>query len=1192
MPRGIGLKFEAGLPMCILMALSILSSASYSPVYGATVASGAAPAAMTAAAALRALSNHTARTVAIVDSVANIQKNLDALVKHSSAISSLGASDGTALKMTATQLQAGANLASRWSATAGNTLEISSASAAQALAITSDGRFSAVNRIHVTDTSINVQRNIDALNAIAGTSGRLASIRQIGTTAPITLTAGQFSADGNALAKIENGAYALSITGASVDQTLGYAGNARIRAVAIRATSSAIAANLDGLQAMGLQVKSITATDSNAMRVQASQVKDDALALGKVISGYQLRVLGANAAQMASLSRNTKVLSVDLVDSAANLSGNWTLLNRLGNHVASVTVTDPSTAIGLSANQFLASTTLLSRFDTTPGAWSLALTGAAAGDAVELASSSTHIASIAITDGGAQVSANLDDLQSLLDQGRLANIALAGGGTELSLTQSDLTQHAALLGKIAGNAYGLSVAGLSVSQAQDLLATNPHAHRVTVSDTAAHIAGNLDALTGMGRRLVSIVQRDGDSALDMTMQAWIAHRGVLGKIQGGYTTTLTAVSADQAVPMANDSHVVGMAISDTAARLSARWDAIRSVQNLVTGLSVSDASTLQLSASRYLTGQREGLLAHLDASTTIAVTGASVSQAQTIAANNAVTHIAVEDTGTNIANHLADLATLQAGGKLTGIRQLAVVAPFTMSYANLASRQAVLDLINGGNYTLTITDIGAGDAATLAAANRRVTSLMVSDDSSGIASNLGALASLGKKLGTIEQTDRGTALQLSESTFIGNAATLDRISGGYLADVSGVSAGHAATIASNAHVASLQVTDSGAHLSANWDTLANIGAKLSGAAVTQSDTSALSLTANQVLGEAGLLDNLATPYTINVSNATASQAATISTGDQSSAVHSIAVSDTAAGVGGQLDALRQNTLVDAIQITDASTGAPLQIDAAQLDDYTALLQKINGGHYPLAINQAFAADAATLAANPDVTRLSVADSSGEIGTHFNALAGISTLRTLTLTDAGGTVALSQQQVLDHAALLGKISNDHSISVSGVTMDYLQTFAANDQVSSMAIADSSANVSAGFDELAALGSTVSSITLDDSSVPLALTAAQWQSGSTVLGTLGAGSSLTLSDVLAADAQAAAADPLVATMAISDTADGIAGSWDSLVALYGTNPDKLASITASDNNPITLSTDQITAGASMIASLLPDAIIQST
>ena len=1177
--------------MSTLMTLSILSSASYSPVYGAAAAPGAAPAAMTAAAAVRALSNHTARTVAIVDSVANIQKHLDALVKNSSAISSLGASDGTALTMTATQLLAGSNLVSRWSATAGNTIEVSSASAAQALAITADTRFSAANRIHVHDTSIGIQRNIDALNTLAGSGGRLASIRLTGAAPAINLTAAQFGADGNTLAKIENGAYALAISGASVAQTLGYASNARIRSVVIRDSSSAIATNLDALQAMGLKVKSITSTDGSPMTVQASQVKDDALALGKVMSGYQLRVLGASASQMTSLSRNTKVLSVDLVDSAANLSGNWTLLNRLGNHVASVTVTDPGTAIGLTANQYVASTTLLGHFDATPGAWSVAITGAAAGDALELASSSAHVASVSVSDGGAQVSANLSDLQDLLDQGRLASIALAGGGTELSMSQTDLSEHAAVLGKISGNSYGLSVTGLSVSQAQELLTTNPHAHRVAIKDTAANIAAGLDTLGNMGRRLGSIVQQDGGSSLDMTMQAWIGHRGVLGKIEGGYTTTLTAVSADQAVPMAGDPRVVGIAISDTAARLSARWDSIRSVQNLVTGLSVSDSNPLQLSASRYLTGQREGLLAHLDASASIAVTGASVTQARSIAGNNAVTHIAVEDTGTNIANHMADLATLQADGKLTGIRQMAVVAPFMMSYANLTANQGVLDLINGGNYTLTITDIGAADAATLATANRRVTSLMVSDDSGGIASGINALAGLGKKLASIEQTDRGTALQLSESTFLGNAATLDRISGGYLADVSGVSAGHAATIAGNAHVVSLQVSDTGARLSANWDTLANIGTKLSGSAVSQTDSTALSLTANQVLGEAALLDHLATPYTINVGNATASQAATISTGDVSGAVSSIAVSDTAAGIGGQLDALRQNVLVSTVQITDASTGAPLQIDAPQFSDYSALLQKINGGHYPLAISRALVADAATLAANPDVKRLSISDSSGEIGTNFDTLAGISALRSLALTDPGGTIALSQQQMIDHAALLDKISNDHSIRVTGVSMDYLQTFAANDQVSAMGIADSSASIAAGFDQLAALGSTIASITPDDTSVPLALTAAQWQSGSTVLATLAAGSSVALRGVLAADAQSAAADSLVTTLGISDTAEGIAGSWDSLVALYGATPGKIASIDASDDATITLSADQVAAGSSMIASLLPDAIIQS-
>ena len=81
--------------------------------------------------------------------------------------------------------------------------------------------------------------------------------------------------------------------------------------------------------------------------------------LGKIVTGYQLAAQNTSAAQFTNILNNKKVITVDIVDKAANIARNWNTLNNLNNGTLStVTVSDGSTAtIKINASQMAVSKT-------------------------------------------------------------------------------------------------------------------------------------------------------------------------------------------------------------------------------------------------------------------------------------------------------------------------------------------------------------------------------------------------------------------------------------------------------------------------------------------------------------------------------------------------------------------------------------------------------------------------------------------------------------------------------------------------------------------------------------------------------------------------------------------------------------------------------------------------------------------
>lgn len=1171
------------------MSLVPAVAASASPTYPVAAAGDS----LTVAQALSRLRLTPGSTVSVADTAENIQKNLDALQAQAARITGLASTDGRQqLSVGAAQYARDGAILALWGAGSGNSVEVTGVSATAAASFVA-GKPEWVGTITVADSITGIQRNLDALQTLVAAG----SVRQIvHTTAASTLkiSAAQLAANGDALAAIKNQAYALAITDASVADTLGLDGksalvaNARVKSIEVKDGTDAIEANLDALQRVGLRLKSIAQTDAdNPMTLTAAQVTKDAVTLGKILTSYQLDVIRATSAQAAKLAANQKVVTLAVADSAANLSRKWALLQRLSDSLTSIEVTDPGTALTLTGDQLALGDGLLAKFlDDGDHTYALALSGVKAGQAAGLAALA-HVSALNVTDSADNLVANLDALATVNAAGLLQGITLSGRSTVLTLDAARLQGDAlattqGVLDRIGSGRYGISVAGAAVDRLADL-AADPHVVAIEVAASSAEIVSNLDALHQLGRRIGRIQQSDSGQALALTQAQFESRASVLARIDGGYAATLSGVAAAKALPYALNNHIVGLDVADTGRNLAAHWAALRSIGATLTAVAKTDDGALALAATDYLAAQSDGLLDKLDGELTLSVLGASVAQAADIAADDAVGQLSISDDGSAVAGAMTELATLLAGGKLNAITLNTGATSVALHASQLVEALDVLALVKGGRYTLALDEVDVADVALLLANTPKIARMKVQGDAAGIAARLADLSAAGHRLVSLEQTDAAdTALTLTGADFEAYRTTLGKIVGGYQADLTGVAAARAGTLAASTSVRSLQVSDSAANLVAAWPALGTLGAKLGG--IEQTDAALLQLSAAQWAAGSGVAAAFTTTLGVALSGVGVADLAAL---DGQDAVQEIEIRDQADTLADAWEALAADTRITGIRVADPGTALALTATAWAA---TADLQgRVLTDGWQAALSDVAVGDAATLAGDAHVATLDVTGSGSEIGAAFADLAALSKLGSLTLSDDNGTLALTAAQVLGGGDTLARITNAYQVSASAATVADLALLQGVDEVASVELSDSAANVAASLDDLVALGSWVGAVHLSDDTPVLALTQSAWTTATALLGRIDGAWQADLSDVEAAGTAALAAETSVRSLSVSDSAANVSANWDALVAAYADGSGKLTALSLNDAEALALSAQQQTDGAALLAALLPDASV---
>ncbi len=1059
----------------------------------------ASSSAVDVASAVSALQVNPRARFVIQDSAANVEKYIDTLKKISNNISSITLTDTspTVMRVSSAQLLQNPALFAKMNVGGASnpvSLSVSDVLSKDAAAV---GANSKVSQFSVKDTAANISAMWSGVNS--GVS-KLGNVQLTDPANPLKITFAQYSNAKDTLLTHFKGTYAFSLSGAKVADALTTASDDRVTALAITDHAQAIANALDDLKNLGLKVKMVTTDDTSVLKVSAEKLRTDSAVIGKLYKGYQLAVFNVDLSTAARLKSNQKVVSLDIADTADNISANLGFLNKLGASLHSLTVTDAA-ELNIGAADFFRNGQALAKIaDPVTGhnTYQLNILDAHAVDAKVLQSNS-HVHTIAVKDSSAAIGQNFDDLNS---NSLVTGIKQSGPAAPLSITVDQFDNDTNALALLR-DSHSFAVRGVTAARAKALLAdraTNNVAS-VSVTDTRANLYDKLNDLTGLGKSLTSIVQdttgqTSAQQAFQLTASEWMKHIGTLSKIVGGYGVNVSSVSATKAMALATDLRVRSIQVTDTGAAIAANLDALQAVGSKLSGIAQTDSTALQISGAQY--AANTSTLGKLADSYTLSVSKASASQVSALAGSAHVQSIGVVDTVAHIASNLAAIQTAAtaAGGPALTVALSGPSAAFTLSKTQLSDYADALNTIQG-NYAVKVTGLSVTDAVGLAG-NGHVVGMAVNASSTELSdvSQLGQLGALGGKLSSIAQSDAGTPLTLAQEDWLSNRAILAKAQG-YSVALTGVKAASADNLlTNNPQVVSVAVTDTAAEISRSFNQLAALGASLQGIAQAAGDAGNLQLSMAQWTAGESTVEKISGDYHVDISRAGAEQAQSLVANDK---IASVGVLASALDVSTQLADLMANSKVSSLQLSDPVNPIAMSMEQLVNDGQgNNLLGKIQGG-YRLALSGVAVSDLSAARAQGHVASMEVSGTAGQIQAGLPALMGAGPrLTSLTLTGADPSVVLDYSEFQKYNSVLGMIKQPFSLVVNKVTASGAEALAQNTVFNvSMGVRDTAANISTNLNTLANLGAQITTLQTTEASPVLNVSAAQF---STAQGTL--------------------------------------------------------------------------------------------
>ncbi len=1062
--------------------------------YSITIASGTVTAAQ-AVALSSALVSHVTGGVAVSDTAANVSSRIDSLQARVATIKSITLTDGSpVLALTATQLTANSAMLLKIGGAYAITVS-GTATAAQVAAVKSTLITKLTTGLAVSDTAANIASNITALHAYVSS---IASIALTDASPVVTLTAAQLVANASLLLKI-TGSYSIALSGtATAAQVLG--ANSTLvgklsAGFAVSDTAANVSGSLDALQARAGTIASIALTDgSPVVTLTAAQLLSDSAVLLKIGGAYGITVSGTVTAVQAATVQLPLVpkLATGLVvsDTAAAVVTNLAGLQARSSGIASIALTDGSPVLSLTTAQFIADTTVLLLIT---GSYSISLsTTSTVAQAIGANTSllAKVVSGLAMSDTAANVASGLDALQART--GTIASIVLTDGSPVLSLAGGQLIADASVLLKIS-SAYHIALSG-TVTAAQAIGANATLVTKLTtglvVSDTAANVATNLDALRALGTAIAAIGLTDVSPVLTLTAAKLISDLAALQLIGGNYGIALSG-SATVAQALGVNGTLLakltaGFAVSDTAATVASNLGALQTlaVGSKLASISLTDIGTPTITVTSTTLVADAGALAVISSVYTLVVSSGTVTVAQALALSPNITAmlapgLAVSDSAANVYGGLTALEGL--GNRLGSV------------------------VVTGGATAAVAVAIAGGLSSHVSG------TIAVGDAGANVVASLGGLFTNLAKIGTITLSDSGTALIVTSAAVAADGAVFGKIAAYSLTVSDTITAAVAGTIATGygSHLAAggLTVADTAANVSGVLSTLQTLGPKLNSVAVTDAATATVAIAiaaglssylsrtvgvsdagVNIVSSLDGLLTNLAKIGVIRVSNVSTPLSVGAAALSADSAVFAKIVSYTLT-VSGTVSAATAASIYAGYRIHLITGGVAVSDTAAAISGSVSALQALGGLLGTVTISDTpTAAQAATIAAGLSshlTGSIAVADTGAAIVTGLGGLlANIGNIGTITVSDVGTPLSVGAAALSADSAVFAKIVS-YTLTVSGTVSAATAAtiyagYSAHLVTGGVVVSDTAAAISGSVSALQALGSVLGTVTISDTS----------------------------------------------------------------------------------------------------------------
>jgi hypothetical protein len=666
--------------------------------------------------------------------------------------------------------------------------------------------------VDVLDSATNIIANAAALAA----NSQVKSIE-------VKDTLGDLLANASALAALP-----FSVSIAVVDSAATLAAMTRVQSNSLTAISALVsinvidaAADLEALtqdQVYALidnpNLGSATLTDGGipTLALSVAQLGDDAVLLNAITNpSYVIDIIDSAAsvaANLDSIRQNANVGSITLTDGGSPTLDltvvqalfDQSVLSKITNSRYNIQIVDSAANV---LNQFYAPQLLANTY--VVGAQVVDSAAGIISHAAALASDSL-VKSVEVSDSLTNILANQSALATLpfaisvvvvdtaeniaaLTQAQI-NVLVAGGYTTLTSTDGVVSVSAA-------QAVFLHGAGLNIAGAP-----------VEVSDTAANIAANIDALNADGDiAAVTITDNWWESSLTLTASQAINDAGIISLVS---------------------NRDFSIAVVDSAESVTSNIDAL-GTDTLVSTIMLTDPGTPTLALSV------EGDLA------ASAVLNKITNTSFAVTINDSAANVGAKFDALNQSLLFSSIYLTDAGTPV-----------LTLSAAQAASDFGVLAAISNSNYSITVVDTAANVAAAMDALNglAPLGSIVLSDSGTPTLTLTAAQAKndaavLAKIVSSYTLSISGGGAPVSVVDFITNQSTLDVSGNVAIADTATNIASAFDALSADANVVSIAFTDNG--------------------------SPALNLSAQQALNDAAALRKIATSsYTLNVVDTAAS----------------------------------------------------------------------------------------------------------------------------------------------------------------------------------------------------------------------------------------------------------------------------------------------------------------------------------
>jgi len=755
-----------------------------------------------------------------------------------------------------------------------------------------------------------------------------------GGTPTLIISSLQATNDAAVLTKISS-AYSLSVGGSVTVANLSTAlVNSHGQLVAVADTASNITRALNTLQTDAAKISSITLTEGGkpTLAVTAMQLVNDGNILSKINSAYSLSVSGASTANLAVVFSNTHVSSCTVSDKASNIAAMLDTLQTDATKISSITLTDRGTPkLAVSAAQLANDANALALIK---GNYALSVSGVNTTNLAAVLATS-HVLPVTLADTANNVATMLGVLQS--DAAKISGITLTDGGTPtLAITAAQLANDAGILAKISGT-YNVSVTGQVTVASLLSISTNSHVLPLAVADTASNVAANLNTLQVNTAKIIGITLTDSGTPILPVTAIQLANDGnILSKITSAYSLSVNGVSTANLATVLSNNHVSSCTVSDKASNIAAMLDTLQTDAVKITSITLTNGVSPTLAVSATQLTSDSNILSKIVSAYNLSVSGVTTTNLASILANAHVASVALADSANNVNTMLATLQAYVA--KISSITLTdAGIPTLILSASQLVSDTRILAKISSV-YNVSIAGSVVVANLTALSANSHVLPYAVVDTATNVVAALNTLQTDAAKITSITLTDIGTpTLSISAKQFANDTAALGKIGTPYSVVINGETAANVVSDLKNSHVSMINVSDNGANVVANLDSLQTDAAQLSSISLKGKGIASLAITAAQFANDTTALGKITTQYNLAISGETA---VNVAKDIQNSHVHKIGLVDTAANINAQLDGLESaSSKLSGITLTDSSKPT-LTVTAQQASNDLAVLNAI------------------------------------------------------------------------------------------------------------------------------------------------------------------------------------------------------------------------------------------------------------